>query len=109
MYGGTPLPQLAQVAVMEAKVAARNLAALVKGEPTVPYRYRRKGDLIALGRTNAAAELAGLGGIVMGGLPAWTVWRGNYLLQLLGVRNRTTLLMEWVLSYFSGRIVADVP
>ena len=45
----------------------------------------------------------------MGGLPAWTVWRGNYLLQLLGVRNRTTLLIEWVLSYFSGRIVADVP
>ena len=40
MYGGKPLPQLAQVAVMEAKVAARNLAALVKGEPTVPYRYR---------------------------------------------------------------------
>ena len=109
MHGGKPLPQLAQVAVMEAKVAARNLAALVKGEPTAPYRYRRKGDLIALGRTNAAAELAGLGGIVMGGLPAWTVWRGNYLLQLLGVRNRTTLLIEWVLSYFSGRIVADVP
>src|SRR5438876_142125 len=84
--------------------------AMKRGEPAVPYVYRRKGDLIALGRTNAGAELALSGGsIVMSGLPAWTVWRGNYLLQLLGVRNRATLLMEWVLSYFSGRIVADAP
>ena len=109
-YQGRPLPQLAQVAVMEAKAAARNVAALVRGQPAVPYVYRRKGDLIALGRTNAGAELALVrGSVVMSGLPAWTVWRGNYLLQLLGVRNRATLLMEWVLSYFSGRLVADAP
>ena len=109
-YQGRALPQLAQVAVMEAKAAARNVAALVRGQPAVPYVYRRKGDLIALGRTNAGAELALVrGSVVMSGLPAWTVWRGNYLLQLLGVRNRATLLMEWVLSYFSGRLVADAP
>jgi len=104
-----PLPQLAQVAVLEAPAAARNLAALVRGQPTTPFVYRRKGDLIALGRTQAGAELAGLGGLVMGGLPAWTVWRGNYLMQLLGVRNRGTLLMEWLLSYFAGRLVANTP
>ena len=104
-----PLPQLAQVAVLEAPAAARNLAALVRGLPTTPFVYRRKGDLIALGRTQAGAELAGLGGLVMGGLPAWTVWRGNYLMQLLGVRNRGTLLMEWLLSYFAGRLVANTP
>ena len=81
----------------------------MRGLPTTPFVYRRKGDLIALGRTQAGAELAGLGGLVMGGLPAWTVWRGNYLMQLLGVRNRGTLLMEWLLSYFAGRLVANTP
>jgi NADH dehydrogenase len=108
-HNGKGLPQLAQVAVLQAPTAARNLAALVRGEPTVPYVYKRKGDLVALGRTQAGAEFAKLGGFVMGGLPAWTVWRVNYLMQLLGVRNRATLLVEWVLSFFAGRLVANTP
>ena len=108
-HSGKGLPQLAQVAVLEAPAAARNLVALVRGEPTVPFVYKRKGDLVALGRTQAGAEFARLGGFVMGGLPAWTVWRVNYLMQLLGVRNRGTLLVEWVLSFFAGRLVANTP
>jgi NADH dehydrogenase len=108
-HNGKGLPQLAQVAVLQAPAAARNLVALVRGEPTQPFVYHRKGDLVALGRTQAGAEFARLGGFVMGGLPAWTVWRVNYLMQLLGVRNRGTLLVEWVLSFFAGRLVANTP
>jgi NADH dehydrogenase len=108
-HGAKGLPQLAQVAVLEAPAAARNLAALVRDEPTTPFVYHRKGDLVALGRTQAGAEFARLGGFVLGGLPAWTVWRVNYLMQLLGVRNRGTLLVEWVLSFFAGRLVANTP
>jgi NADH:ubiquinone reductase (H+-translocating) len=106
---GKPLPQLAQVAVLQAPTVARNLAHLVRGEPLEPYVYHRKGDLIALGRTHAGAELARYGHVVLGGLPAWTVWRANYLMQLLGVRNRATLLLEWLLSFFFTRMVADIP
>jgi NADH dehydrogenase len=106
---GKPLPQLAQVAVLEAPAVARNLAHLVRGQPLEPFIYHRKGDLVALGRTHAGAELARFGDIVLGGLPAWTVWRANYLMQLLGVRNRSTLLLEWLLSYFFTRMVADTP
>jgi len=108
-HNGKGLPQLAQVAVLQAPAAARNLVALVRGEPTQPFVYHRKGDLVALGRTQAGAEFARLGSFVMGGLPAWTVWRVNYLMQLLGVRNRGTLLVEWVLSFFAGRLVANTP
>ena len=108
-HEGRPLPQLAQVAVLEAPAVARNLARLVRGEALVPFAYHRKGDLIALGRTHAGAELARYGHIVLGGLPAWTLWRANYLMQLLGVRNRSTLLLEWLLSYFFARMVADTP
>ena len=108
-HNGKGLPQLAQVAVLQAPAAARNLVALVRGEPTQPFVYHRKGDLVALGRTQAVAEFARLGGFVLGGLPAWTVWRVNYLMQLLGVRNRGTLLVEWVLSFFAGRLVANTP
>jgi NADH dehydrogenase len=105
---GKPLPMLAQVAVLEAPAAAANIARLVRGEPPQPYVYKRKGDLVALGRTSAAAEFARPVHFVLSGLPAWTVWRTNYLLQLVGGRNRGTLLVEWLLSYFSHRIVADI-
>jgi NADH dehydrogenase len=108
-HQGKPLPQLAQVAVLQAPAMARNLAHLIRGEPLEPYVYKRKGDLVALGRTSAGAELARYGHVVLGGLPAWTVWRANYLIQLLGVRNRATLLVEWILSLIFTRVVADIP
>ncbi len=112
---GAPLPQLAQVAVLEAPALAANLARLVRREPPLPYRHKEKGDLVALGRTQAAARLRRFlfltspAELVFGGFPAWTIWRANYLMQLLGVRNRTSLLSEWLLSYFTTRMVSNTP
>ena len=108
-FQGKPLPQLAQVAVLQAPTAAANVAHLVRGEPLETFAYHRKGDLIALGRTKAGAELARPMHLVLSGIAAWTVWRLNYLIQLVGIRHRTTLIVEWVMSYFSRRIVADIP
>ncbi len=106
-FQGKLLPMLAQVAVLQAPAAAKNLIHLIRDEPLEPYRYHRKGDLVALGRTSAAAEFD-RPPVVLSGILAWTVWRVNYLLQLVGVRNRGTLLVEWILSYFSRRIVVDI-
>ncbi len=113
-WRGKPLPQLAQVATLEAPTVAANIAHIIRGEPAEPYRHKPKGDLIALGRTQAGANVLRLGpiptgNIVFGGFAAWAAWRVNYLLQLLGVRNRATLLMEWTLSYFITRMVANTP
>jgi NADH dehydrogenase len=107
-HRGALLPQLAQVAVLQAPTAARNIAHLVRGEPLEPYVHKRKGDLVALGRTSAGAEFARPVHLVLSGLPAWTVWRTNYLLQLVGARSRGTLLAEWLLSFFSHRIISDI-
>ena len=103
------LMKMRPLSELQAPAVARELAHLVRGEAGEPFVYHRKGDLVALGRTHAGAELSRFGGIVLGGLPAWTVWRANYLMQLLGVRNRSTLLLEWLLSYFFTRMVADTP
>ena len=50
-----------------------------------------------------------VGDHVFGGLLAWSVWRVNYLTQLLGVRNRATLILEWILSFFFSRMAANTP
>ncbi len=105
---GRPLPQLAQVAVLQAPTAAANVVHAVRGEPMETFHYRRKGDLIALGRTHAAAEIARPVHVVLSGFLAWTVWRTNYLMQLVGARSRGTLLAEWLLSFFARRIVTDI-
>jgi NADH dehydrogenase len=112
---GRPLGQLAQVAVLEAPALAANLVRLLRGEPTLPYRHKEKGDLVALGRTQAGARLRRFGpltaprDVVFAGFPAWTVWRVNYLMQLLGAHNRASLLSEWLLSYFTIRMVSNTP
>ena len=113
-HRGKLLAQLAQVAVLEAPHLADDLVRLVRDQPLVPYEHHPKGDLIALGRTSAGAHMRRLGplptgDLVFGGLPAWTVWRVNYLLQLLGVRNRASLFTEWTLSFFFSRMVANTP
>lgn len=111
---GRLLPQLAQVAVLQAPALGRNLVRLLRDEPLIPYQHHAKGDLIALGRTSAGAQVRRLfglpvGDIVFGGLPAWTIWRVNYLTQLLGVRNRATLILEWILSLLFSRMAANTP
>src|SRR5258706_1746251 len=108
-FGGAPRRMLAQVAGPEAPAAAKNLVHLVRGEPLEEYHYHRKGDLVALGRTSAAAEFARPVKLVLSGFLAWGVWRVNYLMQLVGTRSRATLLIEWLLSYFSRRIVIAIP
>ncbi len=101
---GEPLPPNAAVAVQEGANAGANLARLVRGEPILPFTYKPMGELIALGRLKAAAEL---GPFVFDGLPAWLVWRVVYLTKLMGARNRAGLVLDWVASLFAQRTIVD--
>lgn len=100
-----PLPPNAQVAVQEGAETGKNLARLINNEPILPFRYRGKGDLIALGRVHAAAEI---GPAAFGGFPAWIVWRGFYLTQLMGMKNRTGVIFDWITTIFSRRYIANI-
>jgi NADH:ubiquinone reductase (H+-translocating) len=101
---GNPLPPNAAVAVEEGKSVGQNLARLVRGQPLEPFNYRAMGELVALGRLHAAAEL---GPIVFDGVPAWLVWRVVYLTKLIGAKNRAGLLLDWLASAFAHREIVD--
>lgn len=100
-----PLPPNAQAAVQEGPATARNIAHLLRGEPIMPFEYHPHGDLIALGRARAAAQI---GTVVYGGFPAWVTWRGYYLTQLMGMKNRTGVAFDWISSLASRRYIADI-
>jgi NADH:ubiquinone reductase (H+-translocating) len=54
---GAPVPATAQAALAEARVAARNVVARVRGEPLEAFEYRERGVVVALGGRRAAGTL----------------------------------------------------
>lgn len=54
---GASVPSTAQAALAEARVAARNLVGRWRGRPLVPFRYRERGVVVALGLGQAAGNV----------------------------------------------------
>ena len=95
---GAPVPAVAPAAMQEAKHAARNVLRSIRGEATLPFRYKDKGSLATIGRSAAVADL---GRIKLSGPLAWIAWLLLHLLLLVGFRNRLIVLIEWAWSFFS--------
>jgi len=93
---GQPLPMLATVAQQEAKVAARNLQHILKGEDLEPFQYKDPGLLATIGRNAAVARIWGLS---FSGFIAWMIWVWLHIFRLIGFRNRLTVLINWAWDY----------
>ena len=94
---GTQHPATAQVAVQQGHQLAHNIAAALAGTPLVPFRYRHKGSMAAIGHLNGVAEV---GGMPFHGFAAWLVWRGYYLMQMPTVSRKLRIFFEWVWGMF---------
>lgn len=90
-------PQLAQVALQQARLLATNLNG-GKNAFTRPFRYVDRGTMATVGRNRAVADLRH---IHLYGRPAWFTWMFIHLISILGMRNRLTVLMTWIWAYFT--------
>lgn len=97
---GQPAPGVAQVAMQEGRVAARNIIATIQNRPRSDFDYFNKGDLATIGRGKAIANLFG-GKIKLGGRIAWWIWLGIHITYLIGFRNRISVLLQWAYAYFT--------
>jgi NADH:quinone reductase (non-electrogenic) len=97
-YDGPPVPALAQAAEQEGKVAAQNLAARIKGEVPVPFRYRHLGQLVDMGEGSALVDILGA---KVSGLVGALIWKGVYLYELGHDLNRAQVLADWLISLFA--------
>jgi NADH dehydrogenase len=95
---GTQLPGVAQVAMQGGAWAARNIARMVKFGPTTPFRYRNFGDMATIGRNRAVGVFPW--GTAQG-WPAWILWLFIHIAQLIGFRNRASVLIQWAYAYFT--------
>lgn len=84
-------PQLAQVAMQQAKTVAKNFKAMSKGKELKPFKYKNLGVMATIGRNHAVAEISGK---KFGGFPAWALWLVVHLRSILGVKNKTFILSQ---------------
>lgn len=88
-------PQLAQVAIQQARTLGRNLNS---GRFDRPFVYRDMGSMATIGRNRAVVDM---GRTHLSGWLAWIVWMAVHLMSLLGMRNKAVVLINWMVSYFT--------
>lgn len=88
-------PQLAQVAIQQARTLARNLN---RGSMERRFEYNDKGSMATIGRNRAVADLRHMH---LTGFPAWFTWMFIHLISILGMRNKLVVLTNWIWAYFS--------
>ena len=91
-------PQVAPVAVQQAKLLSKNLVRMQKEKPLKPFRYRNKGAMAIVGRNRAVADI---GKMHFGGFIAWLMWLFIHLLSIIGFKNKLFVVIDWAFSYFS--------
>lgn len=87
-------PQLAQVAIQQSRLLAKNLN---KGRHD-QFVYNDKGTMATVGRNRAVADI---GKMHLSGFPAWFIWMFIHLISILGMRNKISVLINWIWAYFS--------
>ena len=95
---GRPLPGLSPVAMQQGRHVARNIMALLRGQPTARFEYRDKGIMATIGRNRAVAEM---GSIRISGFVAWLAWLFIHIIFLVGFRNRLAVLFNWTYAYIT--------
>ena len=104
-YMETPLypkghPQVANVAINQAKNLGKNILASLKNPDLNPkqYEYLDLGMMATIGKHKAVVELPF---IKFKGPLAWYVWMFLHLMLILSVRNKLVIFFNWAWSYFT--------
>jgi len=93
-----PLPGLSPVAMQQGRHVARNIIAILRGQPTTRFEYRDKGIMATIGRNAAVAEM---GSVRISGIVAWLAWLFIHIVFLVGFRNRLAVLFNWAYAYIT--------
>ena len=89
-------PQVAQVAMQQGALLAKNLRRLTDGSQPTAFHYRDLGSMATIGRHKAVADLPFWR---FQGVFAWMVWLYIHLFSILGLKNRMFIFLNWVWNY----------
>ncbi len=89
-----PLPMVAPVAMQ----MGRQVAKFVTNPDVAGFKYRDKGSMATIGRSDAVVYANGL---KLSGFIAWLAWLGLHLAYLLGGRNKLQVVIDWAWNYLT--------
>jgi NADH:ubiquinone reductase (H+-translocating) len=92
-------PQLAQVAIQQAKLLAKNLENITAGKNLKSFTYVNKGTMAIISKFKAVVDLPK--GFFKGFL-AWLTWLFIHIIPIAGYRNKAKLFYNWFWSFITN-------
>ncbi len=92
-------PQVAQPAIQQGELLAKNLSKLVQKKPLKPFHYKDLGSMATVGKNKAVVDLPFF---KFQGVFAWLVWMLVHLMSILGVKNRLIIFINWTWNYITS-------
>jgi NADH dehydrogenase len=91
-------PQLANVAINQAKNLSQNLGLQLKGQTLKDYEYKDLGTMATIGRNKAVVDF---GKLHLKGYIAWFIWMSLHLMLILSTRNKLIIFINWAWAYMT--------
>jgi len=91
-------PQLANVAINQGKLLAKNLKAIIQNKKTTEYEYKDLGSMATIGRNKAVVDLPFM---KFKGYFAWLIWMFLHLMLILSVRKKLIIFINWAMNYLT--------
>ncbi|MBO9199588.1 MULTISPECIES: NAD(P)/FAD-dependent oxidoreductase [Niastella] len=92
-------PQLAQVAIQQGILLAKNLSRVTDNKPMEPFAYNDKGSMAIISKYKAVGDLPKF---FFKGFGAWLVWLFIHIIPLIGFRNKVKLAFSWFWSFVTN-------
>jgi NADH dehydrogenase len=89
-------PQLANVAINQAKNLGKNFSLIIENKDTQNFEYKDLGSMATIGRNKAVVDLPF---IKFQGYFAWVIWMFLHLMLILSVRNKLIIFINWAWAY----------
>ncbi|MBV7260160.1 FAD-dependent oxidoreductase [Erythrobacter crassostreae] len=98
-WHGGPVPGLAPAAKQAGVYVSKVVEAELLGkECPGPFVYKHQGSLATIGRKSAVADF---GSLKLSGNSAWWLWGLVHVGFLTGMRNRVTVVVNWMWNFFA--------
>lgn len=92
-------PQVAQPAIQQGNLLAKNLVYKLQGKPLIAFKYKDKGSMAIISKFKAVVDMPK--GFMKGAL-AWFAWLFIHIMPIAGFRNRVNLFFSWMWSFYTN-------
>ncbi|KQS91687.1 NAD(P)/FAD-dependent oxidoreductase [Chryseobacterium sp. Leaf394] len=92
-------PQLAQVAIQQAKNLGRNFLRINENKPLKQFTYDDKGSMAIISKFNAVVDLPKFS---FKGFFAWLTWLFIHVLPLVSFRSKIRLAIDWFIVFINN-------